>query len=107
MSCEDKLKKLKIHQIKAQCTRALNTITSDVAHDMPLAQLSERKAKVEVTWAQFDEVQSEIEFLQESAELFETHTFERTEYEEVYYDIIARFQDSIIGLATQLAFKMA
>jgi len=51
MSHEENLKKLKIRrgQIKAQCTRALSTVTSHAIHGMPVAQLLERKAKIETT----------------------------------------------------------
>jgi len=95
MSHEENLKKLKIRrgQIKAQCTRALNTVTSHTAHDMPVAQLLERKAKIE-TWSQFDKVQAEIESLQHSAEFLDVHESDRADYEEMYY-VIAKFQNLI------------
>ncbi|XP_018357524.1 PREDICTED: uncharacterized protein LOC108757561 [Trachymyrmex cornetzi] len=64
---------------------------------MTAAQLAERKSKIEATWVQFDEVQNEIEMLQDSAEMVEAHSPERSEYEETYYDIIARFQELIIS----------
>ncbi|XP_039303422.1 uncharacterized protein LOC120357324 [Solenopsis invicta] len=98
MSVEDKLRRLRVRrgQIKAQCTRALSTLTSDAVHDMSLTQLSERKAKVQLTWSQFDQVQSEIEVLQDSAEFADTHENERKDFEEAYYDIMAKFQDLII-----------
>jgi len=97
MSHEDNLKKLKIRrgQIKAQCTRALNTVTSHAVLDMPVVQLLERKAKIEATWSQFDEVQAEIESLQHSAEFFDVHESDRADYEEMYYDVIAKFQNLI------------
>lgn len=99
MNREEELKKLKIRrgQIKAQCTRALNTVTSDAVHDMPLAQLTERKAKIQATWSSFDEVQAKIESLQDAVELLDEHDHERAEYEEAYYNIIAKFQDLIIA----------
>lgn len=97
MSREEELKRLKIRrgQIKAQCTRALNTVMSDAVLDMSMAQLTERKAKIEATWLSFDEVQAKIESLQDAVEFLEAHEHERIEYEESYYNIIARFQDLI------------
>ncbi|XP_018378048.1 PREDICTED: uncharacterized protein LOC108770819 [Trachymyrmex cornetzi] len=96
---EDRLKKLKIRrgQLKALCTRAHNTLTSNVISELNTAQLSERKAKIEATWSQFDEVQSEIEELLDSADMLETHELDRNEFEETYYDITSRFQELIIS----------
>lgn len=67
---------------------------------MPLAQLSERKAKLEATWLQFDQVQAEIELLQDSAEFSKTHEYDRADFEEAYFDAIAKFQDLITARNT-------
>ncbi|KYM98425.1 hypothetical protein ALC62_10865 [Cyphomyrmex costatus] len=96
---EDRLKRLRIRrgQLKALCKRAHNTLSSDVVNELNVAQLLERKAKIEVTWSQFDEIQSEIEAVLDSADTIATHEAERSDFEETYYDITSRFQDLIIS----------
>jgi len=59
---------------------------SDTIRDMSVAQLLERKAKIEATWSQFNDIQLEIEVLQDSAEFDEAHESDRIEYEETYYE---------------------
>ncbi|XP_018407682.1 PREDICTED: uncharacterized protein LOC108783580 [Cyphomyrmex costatus] len=96
---EDRLKRLRIRrgQLKALCKRAHNTLSSNVVNELNVAQLLERKAKIEVTWSQFDEIQSEIEELLDSADTIATHEAEKSDFEETYYDIKSRFQDLIIS----------
>jgi len=94
----NKLKELKIRrgQLKAICTRAQTTLASDGIQTMPITQLRERKSKIEATWSQFDEVQSQIELLEESVELRD-HEQARIEYEEIYFRIVSQFQDLILA----------
>lgn len=44
-------------------------MSSDIIQQMPISLLKERKAKIEATWVQFDEIQIAIELAEDLSEI--------------------------------------
>ena len=76
--------------IKASCTRIRTYVELIVAISPSIvAQLEERKAKLEQYWAEYNDVQSRLESLDES------EGCDRDGFEEAYYALFIKIRDLI------------
>ena len=87
--------KVKRDTIKGSLTQADAFLLSEDATTPILAQILQREVEIESTWFEFDEVQTVIDL----AEEYETMQDDRIAFEEVYFDIISRF-DQLIATCT-------
>ena len=76
--------------IKASCTH-IRTYVDSIAAISPsiVAQLEERKAKLELYWAEYNDVQSRLESLDESEDC------DRDGFEEAFYALSAKIRELI------------
>lgn len=80
--------KIKRRILKASCTRIKDYVdTVQNITDETIAQLKVRKEKLELYWQQYDDIQSQIELLEVSAE----HN-DRDSFEAAYFDLAAQIQ---------------
>jgi len=82
--------KLQRATIKASCTR-IRIYVDSIAAISPstVAQLEERKAKLELYWAEYNDVQSRLDSLDES------EGYDRDGFEEAFYALSGRIREFI------------
>lgn len=86
--------------LKSTLKRAVTFLESENAQQVILPQLRERKNKVFQTWDHFKEIQT-IELMDENVDTSD----ERAEFEDAYFDVVARFDQLIIEREPSVALE--